>query len=74
MIATTFPVTITTTEELRFAEQNKQVDTQREVELVSIEFDEADHIRAHGLGCKLGAATDEGTLVIFFRAPKELTV
>jgi hypothetical protein len=49
-MTTTFPVTITTAEELRLLEQRRWAEIQFEREPV---FDEFDYIRAHGLSVGL---------------------
>jgi hypothetical protein len=49
-MTTTFPVTITTAEELRLLKQEKRTDASLRQTSV---FDEFDHIRAHGMGVRL---------------------
>ncbi|MGA2962807.1 MAG: hypothetical protein ABSD96_14110 [Candidatus Korobacteraceae bacterium] len=49
-MTTTFPVTITTAEELRLLKQEKRA--QASLRPIAV-FDEFDHIRAHGMGVRL---------------------
>jgi len=46
-------VTITTAEELRLIEEENRSQGQESVQRIAA-FDEFDHIRAHGMGVKLG--------------------
>ena len=52
-MTTTYPVTITTLEELRLLKQEKQAGMRFKCDSMAEVFDEFDDIRAHGLGVTL---------------------
>jgi hypothetical protein len=56
----TFPVTITTAEELRLLEQNEKEKAQ-EYKVDTAVFDSSDVIRAHGMGVRLEADQSPST-------------